>query len=56
MALGWPGVSMEETRLVLRPEGSLARDPSGQPARLITAIDGAAFAEHWLATVEALAG
>ena len=56
VALGWPGVAIEETRLVLRPDGSLAREPGGQPARLVTAIDGDAFAEHWLTTVETLAG
>ena len=55
VALGWPGVTTEQTLLVLRPDGSLARDPAGQPARLVTAIDGAAFADHWLTTVETLA-
>jgi hypothetical protein len=56
VALGWPGVTMEDTRLALRPDGSLARDPAGQTARLITSIDGAAFAEHWMTTVQTLAG
>ena len=56
VALGWPGRITEETRLVLRPDGSLARDPAGRPALLVTAIDGAAFAEHWLTTISALAG
>jgi hypothetical protein len=55
VALGWPGVTIEETRLMLRSDGSLARDPAGQPARLVDTIDGAAFAEHWLTTVETLA-
>ncbi len=56
VALGWPGRTVEETRVILREDGALVRDPDGRPVRLVTAVDGAAFAEHWLATVEALAG
>lgn len=28
------------------------RDPAGAPTRVVTAVDGGAFAEHWLSTVE----
>jgi hypothetical protein len=37
--------------LRLRSDGALDRDPSGHPVRLVTTLDGAAFAADWLDTV-----
>lgn len=55
VALGWDeGVEMRE--LPLRSEivdGWLRQwvDPAGKPTRVVTAVDGARFSEHWLRTV-----
>jgi inosine-uridine nucleoside N-ribohydrolase len=56
VALGWPGATVEETAVRLRLDGGLDRDPDGHPVRLVTAVDGPAFAAHWLDTVEAVVG
>ena len=55
-ALGWPGATIET--MALRPvrDGAILRfapDPAGRPTRVVTAVDGDAFAEVWLAAVEA---
>jgi purine nucleosidase len=52
--LGRAGATVEDVTLTQRPDGALVRDPAGTPARVVTALDGAAFAEHWLATIEAI--
>ena len=60
VATGWPGVTIEST--VLRPVPGDARadgadasdDAAGRLVDLVVDVDGPAFAEHWLRTVEAL--
>jgi inosine-uridine nucleoside N-ribohydrolase len=56
VALDWPGVTVVER--CLRPvlEGETLRfqpDADGRLMRVVTAVDGAAFSETWLAAVEA---
>jgi len=55
-ALGWPGATIEA--MTLRPvrDGEILRfepDPAGRPTRIVTAVDGDAFAGVWLAAMEA---
>lgn len=54
IALGWPGATVADTAVRLRPDGALDRDPTGHPVRLVTALDGAAFNNHWLDTIQSL--
>ena len=61
VATGWPGVTVETTTLrpvpgdvVGRMERTAASDPAGRLVDLVVGVDGPAFAEHWLRTVEAL--
>jgi purine nucleosidase len=57
VALGWPGVCIEEMRLEPRLTNGLLhfeRSAAGRPTRVVLDIDGEAFAELWLSTVEAL--
>jgi purine nucleosidase len=61
VATGWPGVTIETTTLrpvpgdvVARMERTAAPDPAGRLVELVVEVDGPAFAEHWLRTVEAL--
>jgi purine nucleosidase len=42
VATGWPGVTVEQVAL------------DGRPVDLVTGVDGPAFGEHWLSTVESL--
>jgi purine nucleosidase len=56
VALGWPGVTIEERRLrpVLENETLwFQSDAEGRLIRVVTAVDGAAFSEAWLGAVEA---
>jgi inosine-uridine nucleoside N-ribohydrolase len=53
-ALGWPGATVEETAVILRPDGGLTRDPAGHRVRMVTAVNGPAFAAHWLESIEAI--
>lgn len=56
VALGWPGAIVEETRLQLIYDGGLARfqpGTAGRPARMLTGLDSASFAEYWLNAVKA---
>ena len=58
VAVGWDGVTVEERHLTpLMEDGALrlADDPQGRPTRVVTAVDGVAFAERWLQAVESLA-
>ncbi|HEV7655267.1 MAG TPA: nucleoside hydrolase [Mycobacteriales bacterium] len=54
VALGWDGVTAEVTRVRLGADGALVRDPAGLPVKVVTAVDGPAFAAHWIETVEAV--
>ena len=51
IALGRVPATIEETAVRLRADGGLDRNPTGHPVRLVTAVDGAAFAAQWLDTV-----
>lgn len=51
VALGRPIATTEDSAVRLRPDGGLDRDPAGHPVRLVTAVDGPAFAADWLSTV-----
>jgi inosine-uridine nucleoside N-ribohydrolase len=60
VAAGWPGVSVESRRLRTAPgdpdgrlEPAAADDPQGRDVGVVVDVDGPAFAEHWLSTVEA---
>ncbi len=56
VAVGWPGVVVEEQRLrpVMDGETLCFRpDPTGRPTRVVVDVDGDRFAETWLAAVEA---
>ena len=58
VALGWTGVTMEDRRLTPVMDGGALRlvdDPEGRPTRVVTGVDGDAFAERWLEAVETLA-
>jgi purine nucleosidase len=58
VALGWDGVTVEQ--VPTRPEvrggrlrmTRLAAHPAARPLRVVTAVDGPAFEEAWLAAVE----
>ena len=55
-AIGWPGITLEERRLVPVCDGDVLRfaeGDDGRPARLGTDVDADAFAALWLASVEA---
>jgi inosine-uridine nucleoside N-ribohydrolase len=58
VAAGWDGVRVERRRLRTDPDDPWARledaATGGREVDLVTAVDGPAFAEHWLATVGAL--
>ena len=58
VAAGWDGVTVERRRLGTDPDDPCGRleevSQGGREVDLVTDVDGAAFAEHWLATVEAL--
>ena len=57
VALGWDGVTVEERRLTpVMEDGALrlVESPDGRPVRVVTAVDGDAFAERWLQAVESL--
>jgi inosine-uridine nucleoside N-ribohydrolase len=61
VATGWPGVTLETTTLrpvlgdvVGRMERTAASDPAGRLVDLVVGVDGPAFGEHWLRTVETL--
>ena len=54
IALGWTGARAEEVRLRTVRDGALLRflrDPAGTPARVVTDVDGPAFAARWLDAV-----
>jgi purine nucleosidase len=56
VALGWSGAVVEEMRLRPVLEAGVLRfepDREGRPARVVVDVDGVAFAETWLAAVEA---
>lgn len=56
VALGWSGAVVEEMRLQPVLEGGVLRfrpDRRGRPTRVVVDLDGASFAETWLAAVEA---
>jgi purine nucleosidase len=58
VALGWAGGRTEEMRLEPRLTNGLLRfelNANGRPTRVVTEIDGEAFAELWLSKLEALA-
>jgi purine nucleosidase len=54
VALGWDGVTVEEVPVRLEAGGGRLRmteAAGGRPLRVVTAVDGPAFAEAWLAAV-----
>jgi purine nucleosidase len=56
VAAGWPGAVVQEQRLRPVMEGDVLRflpDQDGRLARVVVDLDGASFAETWLAAVEA---
>jgi purine nucleosidase len=57
VALGWPGATVEETRLQPVHQGELMRfEPwtAGRTIRMLTDLDSASFAEDWLNAVKAV--
>lgn len=55
VALGWPGVTVEDVRLRTVLDGGalrFERAEQGQPTRLVTAADGDAFGAAWLEAVD----
>jgi purine nucleosidase len=57
VAAGWDGVTVEERVLTCAVAGGVARfvdDPGGRRVTVVTAVDGAAFAELFVARVAAL--
>jgi purine nucleosidase len=55
VAVGWPGAVVQEQRLRPVMDGDvlrLQRDQDGRLARVVVDLDGAGFAETWLAAVE----
>ena len=55
VALGWDGVTVEEVPVRLAAGGGrlgMTEAAGGRPLRVVTAVDGPAFAEAWLAAVE----
>ncbi len=58
VALGWPGAVVEEARLEAVLHDTVLRflpAPAGRLTRVVVDLDGADFAETWLAAVEAAA-
>lgn len=57
VAAGWDGVTVERRRLRTDPDDPWGRledvTTGGRDVDLVTGVDGPAFGEHWLATVEA---
>jgi purine nucleosidase len=56
VALGWPGVVIEEMRLSPMLEKDVLRfqlDPDGRQIRVVKDVDGSVFSETWLTAVEA---
>ena len=56
VAVGWPGVTVENVRVRPVRDGHLLRfqpDESGRLARVVTEVDAAALSEAWLTSVEA---
>ena len=59
VAVGWPGARFEEMRLRPVFDGETLRfEPGddGHPVRVVTEVDGDAFAEVWLSAVEGSTG
>ncbi len=57
VALGWGGAVIEQDRLSPTLDAGVLRfeaHPGGRAARVVVDVDGDAFAERWLASVEAL--
>lgn len=57
VALGWPGATVEAMRLRPVLDRAVLRfdpDPRGRQIRVLTDLDGPAFAAAWLAAVEAI--
>jgi purine nucleosidase len=55
VALGWEGVTVAEVPTRLEVDGGrlrMTQEAGGRPLRVVTAVDGPAFAEVWLAAVE----
>lgn len=55
VALGWPVATVRHQRISTRRAGGLLlveQTPDGRPARVVTAVDGAALGARWLAAVE----
>jgi purine nucleosidase len=55
VALGWDGVTVETIPTGLEAAGGrlrMTRRAGGRPLRVVTAVDGLAFEERWLAAVE----
>jgi purine nucleosidase len=55
VALGWDGVTVEEVPTRLEVAGGrlrMTRQAGARPLRVVTAVDGPALAEAWLAAVE----
>ena len=58
VAAGWDGAAVERRMLTCTVTDGVARfvdDPEGRPVTVVTAVDAAAFAELFLARIEALA-
>jgi purine nucleosidase len=59
VALGWPGVTASQQRLVTSTEnGTLTfrQSPDGRPTTVVVGVDGDAFAQTFLACVESVGG
>ena len=54
VALGQIRATVEDTAVRVRPDGALDRDPTGHPVRLVTTLDGTAFNDHWVDTIDSL--
>ena len=57
VAVGWDGARVEERKVTpVMADGvlSLVDSPDGRAVRLVTAVDGEAFAERWLSAIEAI--
>jgi purine nucleosidase len=55
VALGWPGVTVEQMRLRVVMDGRVLHwreDAGGRRVRVVTDVDGEAFTKTWLAAVE----
>jgi hypothetical protein len=55
VALGWDGVTVEEVPTRLEVRGGrlrMTQRDGARPLRVVTAVDGPAFEEAWLAAVE----